>query len=73
MERKGRILLFLSGLLVLVVGLFIYLLAHYHGERNHQGVGNRLLLPRDELRQRGAISTRERLGGILKHYFREAA
>ena len=48
-------------------------LIHYHGERNHQGVGNRLLFPGEELRQTGAISTRERLGGLLKYYFREAA
>ncbi|MCZ6691284.1 MAG: hypothetical protein O7H41_16985 [Planctomycetota bacterium] len=48
-------------------------IVHYHGGRNHQGVGIRLLIPGDELRQTGTISTRERLGGILKYYHREAA
>ena len=47
---------------------------HYHGERNHQGVGGRLLM-RDEPagRAEGAIVCRERLGGMLKYYYREAA
>ncbi|MCZ6690338.1 MAG: integrase core domain-containing protein [Planctomycetota bacterium] len=48
-------------------------LAHYHGERNHQGVGNRLLFPKKDLRDYGPIGTRERLGGKLKYYYREAA
>ncbi len=48
-------------------------LAHYHRERNHQGVGNRLLFPEDDLSDCGPIATRERLGGKLKYYYREAA
>ena len=47
---------------------------HYHGERNHQGLGNRLIVS-DELQagQRGAVLRRERLGGILNYYYRAAA
>jgi transposase InsO family protein len=47
---------------------------HYHGERNHQGLGNRLITP-DECHadQRGAIRRRERLGGLLNYYYRDAA
>ena len=48
--------------------------AHFRSERNHQGVGNRLLEPcamgnsTDE-----PIRCRERLGGMLNFYYREAA
>jgi len=47
---------------------------HYHGERNHQGLGNRLIVP-DELKagQGGAVLRRERLGGMLNYYYRAAA
>lgn len=48
-------------------------LNHYHHERNHQGVGNQLLFPGDDLSDHGPIVTRERLGGKLKYYYREAA
>jgi transposase InsO family protein len=48
--------------------------AHYHGERNHQGIDNRLIEPDD--RRRSAISAIEcvqRLGGMLRFYHRAAA
>ena len=48
--------------------------AHYHGERNHQGIDNRLIEPDD--RRRSAISVIEcvqRLGGMLRFYHRAAA
>ncbi len=49
-------------------------LVHYHGERNHQGLNNRLLEPGDEVgRVAGKIHCRERLGGLLKYYSRAAA
>lgn len=50
--------------------------SHFHGERNHQGKGNVILFPRPEDRigeSSGQIQTRERLGGLLKFYYREAA
>src|ERR1700739_1971910 len=49
---------------------------HYHEERNHQGKGNQLLFPRDVLTKatpHGKVRCRQRLGGLLKHYHREAA
>jgi putative transposase len=48
--------------------------AHYHAERNHQGIGNQLVMPGDEAgRSSGEITCRERLGGLLRYYYREAA
>jgi putative transposase len=50
-------------------------MAHYHVERNHQGLGNRLLKPittAPSLRQ-GSVNQRQRLGGMLNYYYREAA
>ena len=49
--------------------------AHYHAERNPQGKGNVLLFPAvsQDTAQEGPIRCRERLGGLLKYYEREAA
>ena len=49
-------------------------LSHYHRERNHQGLDNRLIesLPKDTPTQ-GPVLRRERLGGMLSYYHREAA
>lgn len=47
---------------------------HYHTERNHQGLGNRLLQPESAtplLHHR--IQRRQRLGGMLNYYHRAAA
>jgi transposase InsO family protein len=47
---------------------------HFHAERNHQGKGNVLLFPRVNDRQReGPVRCRDRLGGLLRYYHREAA
>lgn len=47
---------------------------HYHIERNHQGVGNRLLKPLATVSSTGKpMRCRERLGGLLNFYYREAA
>jgi transposase InsO family protein len=52
----------------------IQFLEHYHGERNHQGLANRILVPGEEVgRARGEIQCRERLGGLLRYYYRKAA
>jgi putative transposase len=49
-------------------------LAHYHGERHHQGLANRILVPDDEVgRSFGEVPCRERLGGLLRYYHRQAA
>jgi len=47
---------------------------HYHAERNHPGLENRLIhLPTVESAQVGAVVSRARLGGILNFYQRQAA
>ena len=47
---------------------------HYHRERNHQGLGNDLIEPGDDVgRTEGAIRRGERLGGMLSYYYRQAA
>ena len=47
---------------------------HYHSERNHQGLDNRLIQPEpDHLENAGPIQRRERLGGLLNYYYRAAA
>jgi putative transposase len=47
---------------------------HFHAERNHQGKGNILLFPRDtDIRRAQPVQCRERLGGLLRYYHREAA
>lgn len=47
--------------------------AHYHQERNHQGLGNRLIAPETCLSAHGGpIRRRQRLGGMLNYYHRVA-
>ena len=48
---------------------------HHHHERNHQGKANLLLFPASEQTHRveRPVRCRERLGGLLKYYHREAA
>ena len=47
---------------------------HYHVERNHQGIGNRLIEGRhDGVQNAGPVVSRARLGGMLKYYHRAAA
>ena len=47
---------------------------HYHAERPHQGLGNELIAPQARLNgTTGPVKRRERLGGVLKFYYREAA
>ena len=51
-------------------------LAHYHAERNHQGKGNVLLFPtatQAKNRVDGSVACKERLGGLLIYYHRDAA
>ena len=71
-EVLSRLILFGEGALRQVLKEYD---THYHQERHHQGKGNELLLPR--ARKEGwntnPIHSRERLGGLLKYYSREAA
>jgi len=51
-------------------------LLHFHRERNHQGKGNVLLFPSNHNSVSSSdrsVRCRERLGGLLKYYHREAA
>jgi putative transposase len=46
---------------------------HYHLERNHQGLDNRLIVPMKTIPTNGTIRRYQRLGGMLNYYYREAA
>jgi transposase InsO family protein len=46
--------------------------AHYHRERNHQGLGNRLIESAGRVQAEGRIRRRARLGGLLNYYERAA-
>ena len=49
-------------------------LRHYHGERSHQGLDSRLIdQPKGAPPQSDGINCRERLGGLLELYHRQAA
>jgi putative transposase len=50
--------------------------AHYNLERNHQGLGNRLIrasLAASANDGGGVVRRRERLGGLLSFYYRDVA
>jgi putative transposase len=46
---------------------------HYHRERNHQGLDNSLIVANDAVIGTGKVVRRDRLGGLLGFYHREAA
>ncbi len=53
-----------------IVGEYV---EHYHHERNHQGLDNVIPLPRGQPATTGRVRRKQRLGGILNFYHREAA
>jgi putative transposase len=66
-----RLILFGETSLRTAVANFV---AHYHRERNHQGLENRLIQPEPgHLGSTGKVQRRERLGGMLNYYYRAAA
>jgi transposase InsO family protein len=66
-----RMILFGEGSLRKAIHEFI---EHYHHERNHQGLGNRLIIEEEPRADKtGAIRCRRRLGGMLNYYYRQAA
>jgi transposase InsO family protein len=70
-ECLGRMILFGEASLRRALKEYI---EHYHTERNHQGVGNRLLEPLAMVSSSlGPTQCRERLGGMLNYFYREAA
>jgi hypothetical protein len=46
--------------------------AHYHQERNHQGLDNRLIAGMPATDAAGRVRRRSRLGGLLNYYARAA-
>ena len=49
-------------------------MVHYHEERNHQGLENRLIHGAPSVAaNEGTIDRRSRLGGMLNYYYRAAA
>ncbi len=48
-------------------------LTHYHKERPHQGLGNNVLAVDFAPQTEGQVRCRERLGGVVREYYREAA
>ena len=70
-ECLGRMIFFGERSLQAAAAEF---LRHFHAERNHQGLGNRLIEPGEEAgRTTGKMVCRERLGGMLRCYYRKAA
>lgn len=48
--------------------------SHYHCDRNHQGLANCLIIPNEtKVASTGTVRRRQRLGGMLNYYHREAA
>jgi hypothetical protein len=49
-------------------------IAHYHTERNHQGLDNARICPDPgHAVIQSKLHRRERLGGLLNYYYRKAA
>jgi putative transposase len=66
-----RMILFGEGSLRKAIHEFM---KHYHGKRNYQGLGNRLIVNEEACADSsGAIQRRQRLGGMLNYYYRQAA
>ena len=70
-ECLERLILFGEESLRNAVGEF---LIHYHSERNHQGLHNQLIQPEAVAAgSKGEVDCRNRLGGMLRYYYRKAA
>jgi len=66
-----RMIFFGENSLRKAIGEFV---AHYHAERNHQGLANQIISPEaGHLGASGAMQRRQRLGGMLNYYYRAAA
>jgi putative transposase len=69
-ERLERMVLIGEKSLRRAVGQFC---EHYHLERNHQGLENKIIEPDFRSDREGEVNCRERLGGLLRYYYRDAA
>jgi len=68
-ECLDRLILFGERRLIRVLNEFV---AHYHRERNHQGLANDLIAPGPRPHDGTRVRCRERLGGLLRYYCRAA-
>ena len=72
-EALSKLILFGEASLRRVLNEY---LVHFHAERNHQGKGNVLLFStaatQAKNRVDGSVACKERLGGLLEYYNREA-
>ncbi len=68
-ECLDRLILFGERRLLRALDEFV---AHYHGERNHQGLGKALITPAAAGAGGTQVRCRDRLGGLLRYYHRAA-
>jgi transposase InsO family protein len=68
-ECLDRLILLGEGRLLRALDEFV---AHYHRERNHQGLGNELIIPATAAARGTRVRCRDRLGGLLRYYHRAA-
>jgi putative transposase len=68
-ECLDRLILFGERRLFRALDEFV---AHYHGERNHQGLGNELITSAPAVAGGTRVRWRDRLGGLLRYYHRAA-
>jgi putative transposase len=68
-ECLDRLILFGERRLLRALDEFV---AHYHRERNHQGLGNALITPAAAVAAGIQVRCRDRLGGLLRYYHRAA-
>ena len=67
----GRMILIGEASLLRATSQFVL---HYHAERNHQGLENKIIRPEFLIfPSEGEVCCRKRLGGLLRYYYREAA
>ena len=70
-ECLERMIFFSEPSLRRAIAEFVH---HYHGERNHQGLGNALIEAEGCVGSpHGKVQCRKRLGGLLSYYHRAAA
>jgi putative transposase len=70
-ECLNHLILFSESALKTAIAEYV---THFHTERPHQGLDNKIIQPEFENPHRAAeIKCRKRLGGLLRYYYREAA
>ena len=70
-ECLDRMIFFGEASLRQAVEEFIH---HYNEERNHQGLENKIIRPEfSAFPIEGEMRCRQRLGGLLRYYYRQAA